>query len=749
MGRVLLFLLGLVFLVIAAAIAIPFFIPTDTYRAPITRAVEDATGREFRIDGDMELSLFPPLSFRISDVSLGNAPGAAEPVMAQMKELTVGVEVLPILFSQQVKVTRFVLTEPVINLEVDASGKPNWEFEGATGGGQETQASTPAPDGQSGGGVNVQDITLENVRLVDGTINYLDRRTGERVSAEEINASIGLPSLDGPLSADGRMTYNNETLRLDTEIANPRAFMEERSTNVALDLSSTLINMTFAGSAALIDAPQMTLPLEGSGTLDLDVPSVRALSAWAGSPIDGEEGFGPLKIQGQAAAQGDRLSFNDATLSFDEMSGDGNLTVDLDRPRPFMSGAVTLDQIDTRPYEPAPAEGGGSGGSGGGGSAPANQDWSDEPIDFSGLKAVDMDFQITVDRFITSSLQMGRSALAMTLDNGLFTADLKELALYEGSGQIFLQLDARQPNNAIVQNRMRFNVIQALPLLKDMIGAGLLQGVGNMELDLTTRGRSQRDFVSALNGTGNLLFNDGALFGINLAQLVRRPADTIAQLTLNMSRSGLENSAEKTDFAEMGATFAIRNGLFQTDDFRLLNPLVRLLGAGNTNLLTRTVDFRLDPRAVGSLQGQGGEAQVNGIGVPVRVTGTWDNLRFAPDLEGIGRSLIDRELGEGTSDILDDPGKAIQEGIGGLLRGDQDKEDGDKKDGEEKEDNPVDRIQSLFGRSDDDKDKDKKDKDKKDKDKKNKDKKDKDKKDKDKKKKKDDEDGGDGGGAQP
>jgi AsmA protein len=49
----------------------------------------------------------------------------------------------------------------------------------------------------------------------------------------------------------------------------------------------------------------------------------------------------------------------------------------------------------------------------------------------------------------------------------------------------------------------------------------------------------------------------------------------------------------------------------------------------------KTLQFKLDPKLVASLEGQGGSADPLGFGVPVNVEGSWSDPRIYPDVAGI------------------------------------------------------------------------------------------------------------------
>src|SRR4029079_1389210 len=81
--------------------------------------------------------------------------------------------------------------------------------------------------------------------------------------------------------------------------------------------------------------------------------------------------------------------------------------------------------------------------------------------------------------------------------------------------------------------------------------------------------------------------------------------------------------------------FRITAGQATTDNLRLLGPLVRVTGTGTTDLGAKTLQFRVEPKLVLSLEGQGGTVDPIGIGVPVVVQGSWGAPRIYPDMAGI------------------------------------------------------------------------------------------------------------------
>jgi AsmA protein len=183
-----------------------------------------------------------------------------------------------------------------------------------------------------------------------------------------------------------------------------------------------------------------------------------------------------------------------------------------------------------------------------------------------------------------------------------------------------------------------------------------------------------------------MLVNDGAIKGINLAAMVR-----------NVSTAFLDAGAgqeQKTDFAELSGTFNITSGILSNDDLKLLSPLLRITGKGTSDLPKRTVNYRVTPKAVASVEGQGAAGDEAGVAVPVIIEGPWHNLSYKPDLAGL------------VEDIAKDPTKALEniegtvkqieeggtEGVGKILEG----LTGGSEGSEEGGDGVQDKLKNLF-----------------------------------------------------
>src|SRR5262245_57886524 len=123
MKKVLWIVGGLVGLLIVAALAVPFFVDLNDYKAEIAAQAKQATGRELAIDGDISLTILPSPGVTVSGVRFGNAPGGSQPDMATLESAKVRVALMPLL-SGRVEVQEVVLQRPTFVFEKlkDGSG---------------------------------------------------------------------------------------------------------------------------------------------------------------------------------------------------------------------------------------------------------------------------------------------------------------------------------------------------------------------------------------------------------------------------------------------------------------------------------------------------------------------------------------------------------------------------------------------------------------------------------------------------
>ncbi|GLR92070.1 AsmA family protein [Bradyrhizobium iriomotense] len=257
----------------------------------------------------------------------------------------------------------------------------------------------------------------------------------------------------------------------------------------------------------------------------------------------------------------------------------------------------------------------------------AGQPWSDAPISVSGLNYVDAQMRVSATEANIGEARFAPFALDAKLAGGVLKAGTANLGAYGGqiSGEVILDATSGAPSFAMHSDLVG---VRALPLLKGLADFDRLDGKLQAKIAVRSAGSSQRALMANMQGTVFATFQDGAIRGINVAQMIR----SLTTSTL----SGWQDSQEQsTDLTQLSASFRVDKGQAVTTDLNLVGPLVRVTGAGTIALDTKMMGFRVEPKLVMTTEGQGRTSDPVGFGIPVMIEGSWSQPKIYPDMAGV------------------------------------------------------------------------------------------------------------------
>ena len=158
MRSLLIFLAAVVLIILGLWATLVLYFDEERLKQIATEQVRAQTGREFSIDGDLELDLFPGISIVARDVTLSGPEDYTGPNLFTADEFRMSVSVLPLL-SGNVETGDIALDRAEVNLHTDARGVSS-----LAGLVERVQS---APDSRSGGGdVSTERISFRDIRLV-------------------------------------------------------------------------------------------------------------------------------------------------------------------------------------------------------------------------------------------------------------------------------------------------------------------------------------------------------------------------------------------------------------------------------------------------------------------------------------------------------------------------------------------------------------------------------------------------------
>ncbi len=289
--------LALVLVLVAGAALFISQLDPNEYRGALADIVEDATGRELRVAGDLHITLFPAPSMEANDVAFANASWASQPDMVRAKRLRAEVALLPLL-KGRIVVQRFIAIEPQVFLETDAGGRGNWQFGDEPGAGAEADSSASTTE---------LGIIVSEVRVEKASLDYRDGTTKRKTVVNVEQLTLGVERPGGRLALSLRASYQDLPVTLDGTFGAADAIL--RNQPIDVDLAGML------GDAGFTVKGIVGEPLQAKD-LRLDVAlkskSTKKITDLTGVEI---EELGPVELTFSLLEEGGLFSLDPLTAS--------------------------------------------------------------------------------------------------------------------------------------------------------------------------------------------------------------------------------------------------------------------------------------------------------------------------------------------------------------------------------------------------------------------------------------------------
>ncbi|MFA0030882.1 MULTISPECIES: AsmA family protein [unclassified Vibrio] len=700
MKKLLIFIAVPVFVVVAAILALVLLVNPNQFKPLIVEQAQKYTGLELVIEGDISWQFFPSIGFELGQTELRNPEGFTQPNLFKVDTVGVDVSVTP-LFSNQLEIGNITLDGAEFYLETLKDGRKNIDAltQASAPAAGTSSESAPAPQEQtttdaSGWTINLAGVTVSNAlfemddkqagsftKLYDVSLNLsefaVDTWTTATFAASGENNQQKF-SAQGSAEfklAEGFASYALRNIDLNAKFNDPATSIESAKIGLNTFEFDKVNQLTYAviGNAAGLD-----LDLKGGGELTVDnaISKVTLNKLTLDSTFKGDTlPQSPMKVDMLSDLSFDlnksHLSFVLEKLQANAIALDGKADVILSEiPKvrfSLHSPNIDLDEFlglgnTTETVSTAPSGSAGGSTSSSGSSDPAKEV---EP-DLSALKTLDVKGDITIDKFKANNAKMQNVKTAFSVNRGIAELTSFTSNLYQGSISATAKLDARK-TPATYTAKKKIKGVKVQPLLVDVADNDMLEGTGNIDVNVKGKSLTPTGIKKNLVGTIAINFEDGAVNGINVAQLIR---ENYAKIKGEKVES--TNEAQKTDFSAMKATLKVDKGWVSTNDLSAQSPLLRVTGQGKANFINETVDFLVRTSIVGSLEGQGGKSidDLKDVTIPIKVTGQWAAPKFALVFDDVLKQKAQKEIDRGVNKLTDKiKDEKTKEAVDGLLKG--------------------------------------------------------------------------------
>ncbi len=654
-------------LVIVLLLGVWLFVNPNDYKGRIAKEVQTSTGRELKLTGDIQLSVFPWIALDLGPASLGNPPGFGDEPFVAVKHVALRVKVMPLLRGV-LQVGRIQIDGLDLRLKKNSAGKGNWEDLG-----DKSKSTTAESTKSDSGGFK----ELAGVLIKDSRISY------DAMTLSEVNLDIGRVAMQSPIpiKASFKLDRGGDAAALTLSAAvdatlNPEA---KRYGLAALTLSGDLtskgdsrpVPWRFSAPALDIDlaaqtlkAPDFTAQFAAaqlSGSLDgekvVDAPAMQGTVKL--EPLVLREFLQRMNIDPPKTRDEHALSKLAASAAFrygGNAASISNLDVQLDESKITGQAALTnldtkamtfdlkLDRIDLDRYM-APEN-----------SAPKPDEKPFE-LPVAAIKPLDANGTVQIGSAKVAGVALTNVRMTVVSKDGIVHLNPAKASLYGGqyAGDITYDAHGTVPALKVDQQMSGIDVLQ---LLKSTVKSERLSGRANVTMKLGGQGRTSDTLIKSLNGRVDANIADGAVEGIDLWGEISRAQALLQQHSLPAGSTG---NRTKFDTFKMSADIA--NGVATTKDLNVASQNLRVTGAGNSDFIKRTMDYRVVAKILKAPPDEKNSdlTKLALADIPVTVTGSMSNPKVRPDLEGIARAKLQQKVDEKKDELKKKLGDKLQD----------------------------------------------------------------------------------------
>ncbi len=690
----------LILLVLAVAIFAMTFDP-NRYKGQIEGIVKEKTGRTLRLSGDLEVAFWPSLGAKVNGLTLSEH--SPDQQFLSLDSAHASVAVLPLLRGAVVvdgirvsglKANVVKNKDGTFNfsdlLEPEKSGEKKPEKkaeERKEEGGQAVafdiagihvdRSAVSYRDLASGQALALSDFSLDTGRIAQQANGKLSLKAAAKGEGPDIDLKLdvagqykfdlpakafSLSSLDakvngaaagirdlaflakGDVAANpDKKEYHLKGFTLEAKGAMPDQSFEAKLAAPQVDIAADKAK----GGAINVDARvkqatreiQAALRLSGveGSAKALSVPKLAAEITMSGEGVPQKSV--KIPVNGSLRADLEKQTLDaDLASKFDESSIRAKLGLAKFSPPAYLFD-INVDRLNVDRYLPAeekPVTQPGAGQK-----PPAQgKPQADTPVDLSALKALDANGKLQVGSLQVKGVKLANVKAQVKAANGRLEVAPHSANLYGGavSGALSAQADGR------VSVKESLAGIAIGPLLRDAAQKDILEGNGNLALDVNAGGKSVNAMKQSLAGTARLQLKDGAIKGINIAEVLRKAKTALASKEAKVQAA----ETQKTDFSELSASFTIKNGVAHNEDLDVKAPLFRIGGKGDIDIANSKIDYVTKATVVATTKGQGGKdlEQLAGLTVPVHLTGPLDAMKYDVDYGAVARDVAKSKIGE-------------------------------------------------------------------------------------------------------
>lgn len=530
----------------------------NVLRGPVSRIVENKTGRQLLIDGDLIMHLrWPNTRINTSHLRFANPQWAEAKDMIDVKNVALSLH-LPSLLRGAVFLTEVRLDEANVALEKSLDGRKNWLLDRY----QKDENSNVKINTLA---VNKGLLTYKDpLQKTDIQADLSTTRNPARPDAALVFKArgkyIGLP-LEAQGSGGSLLSLRDQTLAYPIDIRGsigPTSASAQGHVTSLLTFSTLNLNIDLRGGSLAQLYPLIGVVLPDTPPYKTKGRLIRNANLWRYEKFNGLIGKSDIS---------------------------GTLDVDTNiSPRPSLKGNLHSKSLNFADLGPligsettqSPANG------------PRERILPTSPFRTERWKKMDADVTLKADSIIRNkALPINNLSTHLRMRNAVLTLDPLKFGVAGGTLAGSIRLDG---NTSTIQasTNLKANKLHLAQLFPTLESAKTSIGLVNGEFELQGKGNNVANMLGSSNGRFTLVLNEG-----EISKFLMETSGLHILEMLQIKLGGDRNIKIHCGIADFG----VKQGVMQSRTLMLDTDITRLTATGNIDMRTETLDLTLTQKS--------------------------------------------------------------------------------------------------------------------------------------------------------
>ena len=461
----------------------------------ISATVSEATGRQFRINGELKFDLGWISRVSAKHIQFANADWSKRPQMAEIGDFDAEIDLWQLLTKFRLVLPSVTISQPKLILEKTADGSANWDFRAAPTG---PQKRTEVP-------------IIQKLIVKDGIVSFENRQTKTQIELQ-VSEAEGAGFLQQPVKLRAKGIYQKLPLTITVDggsYENLRSSKEPYP--LRIDLGAGKLKAKIDGNLTeplVMKGEDVTLDIQGDDMAKL-YPLLRLV--FPSTP--------PYRLRGRLKHEGEVWSLENFTGRVGGSDLSGSIRVDTAPERPFMKADLISNALD---FDDLAGFIGGNPGAAPNkagseeqkqrAAAEQNSDriFPDQRYNLERLRTMDADVRLRAKKIIAPKLPMDDLNAHLTLTDGVLNFAPARFGVAGGHMEVFSTFDGSiQPSKVTIDARLRRLDLKRF-LEKSSIGQKALGPISGRVM-LTGNGESFRELMASASGNSFFMMTGGEI----------------------------------------------------------------------------------------------------------------------------------------------------------------------------------------------------------------------------------------------